>query len=79
MIIMYAKFRGARWPNAGVFRPYRKPNAFDLVNLIVERNDTVGKRIVTVTGWWTGNEWDGRRLRCDDDVKRWEKCEQKYM
>ena len=42
-----------------------RPLPFDLVELKTNTK--------TITGWWTGNDWMGLRLRKGDKVKSWKK------
>lgn len=49
------------WHNPEKYRPM----PFDLVELLLK--DKI------VQGWWTGNGWDGLRLKKSDKVKKWKK------
>lgn len=51
----------AGWQDPNKFRPL----PFDLVEL-----ETHSKKI---SGWWTGNNWMGLRLREEDNVISWKK------
>lgn len=42
-----------------------RPLPYDLVQLCTNSK--------TITGWWTGNEWMGLRLKKGDRVKKWKK------
>lgn len=46
----------------------KKPEMFDLVVLATKG----GKAI---PGWWTGQGWDARRLKEEDEVIAWRKAE----
>jgi len=50
------------WADPHLWIPY----PFDLCYLKTDRK--------TRTGWWTGKDWDGVRLRSEEKVLYWKKC-----
>lgn len=51
------------WNNANK----EKPIPYSLNNLHLESGEIV-------RGWWTGNSWDGLKLKRTDVVKHFKKC-----
>lgn len=44
----------------------KKPIPFDMCDLILQDERQI-------KGWWTGQTWDGFRLKEDDEVKTWKR------
>jgi len=49
------------WVDASIFRPF----PYDMVTLKTEDK--------TMSGWWTGNSWDGLKMKVEDKILYW-KC-----
>jgi hypothetical protein len=53
------------WVSLKKFYPLR----FDLVSLRIKRGSCEEKK--QIPGWWTGEAWEGQKLKIDDVVIGW--------
>jgi hypothetical protein len=51
------------WVDAKTYRPY----PYDLVHMMMPRK--------TIRGWWTGQKWEGLRLKEEDKILHWKQWE----
>lgn len=59
--------RGFEWVNADQYLP----REYDICDLKMTTN-------IITRGWWTGQIWDGKKVKEDDIVKDW-KRKQEYL
>lgn len=56
-------FDGGGWINVGKYYPI----PFDLLYFGLEDNEKIK------TGWWTGQGWEGLRLKHEDKISKWKR------
>ena len=61
------EFDDRGWADANKFRPSK----YDLVLLKILREQLDFSH--PLVGWWTGNTWDGFKIRPNDEVIAWKK------